>query len=141
MIEGVDHLGIAVRSIDEARGFYEALGLHVEEIEVVGADIQNENWNFRVGDNGASRIGDFIWFGPLKSIQNLFFRTPLVNLFIFGSEAYHDFYRWPAKDRRTFETWMRDTHWGRLFDRYRQGELPRGDTSPEPPAALTEAPS
>jgi uncharacterized protein (DUF362 family) len=101
-----------------------------EEIEVVGAEIQNENWGFRVGDNGASRIGDLIWFGPLKSIQNLFFRTPLVNLFIFGSEAYHDFYRWPRKDRRVFEQWVRDTHWGQLFDRYRQGELPRGDTSP-----------
>lgn len=35
MIEQVDHIGIAVRSIDEARVLYEALGLHVEEIEEV----------------------------------------------------------------------------------------------------------
>ncbi|MEM7050819.1 MAG: methylmalonyl-CoA epimerase [Acidobacteriota bacterium] len=35
MIQGVDHIGIAVRSIAEARGFYEALGLAVEEIEEV----------------------------------------------------------------------------------------------------------
>ena len=46
-----------------------------------------------------------MWFGPLKRIQNLFIRTPLVNLFIFGSEAYHDYYRWPFKDKRIFETW------------------------------------
>lgn len=35
MIEQIDHIGIAVRSIDEARGLYEALGLEVEEIEEV----------------------------------------------------------------------------------------------------------
>jgi len=90
-----------------------------DEIEIVGdIDAAQENWGFRVGDNGASRVGDFLWFGPLKSIQNLFFRTPLVHAFIFGSEAYHDFYRWPAKDRLTFERWQRDTTWGRLFAEY-----------------------
>jgi len=35
MIRKVDHLGIAVRSIEEARGFWEALGLAIEEIEEV----------------------------------------------------------------------------------------------------------
>jgi uncharacterized protein (DUF362 family) len=90
-----------------------------DEIEIVGdVDASRENWGFRVGDNGASRVGDLLWFGPLKSLQNLFFRTPLVNVFIFGSEAYHDFYRWPAKDRHAFERWVRDTPWGQLFQRY-----------------------
>ena len=35
MIHKIDHVGIAVRSIDEGRRLYEALGLHVEEIEEV----------------------------------------------------------------------------------------------------------
>lgn len=35
MIERIEHIGIAVRSIDEARRFYEALGLEVEAIEEV----------------------------------------------------------------------------------------------------------
>ncbi len=35
MIEQVDHIGIAVRSIAEARSLYEALGLAVEAIEEV----------------------------------------------------------------------------------------------------------
>ena len=35
MIERIAHVGIAVRSIAEARGLYEALGLHVEAIEEV----------------------------------------------------------------------------------------------------------
>ena len=35
MIEGIDHVGIAVHSIDEARKSWEALGLTVEAIEEV----------------------------------------------------------------------------------------------------------
>jgi methylmalonyl-CoA/ethylmalonyl-CoA epimerase len=35
MIERIEHIGIAVRSIAEARRFYESLGLHVEAIEEV----------------------------------------------------------------------------------------------------------
>ena len=104
------------------------------DIEVVGdAEIAQESWGFSVGDNGVSRVGDLIWFGPLKRIQNLFFRTPLVKLFIFGSEAYHDYYRWPLRDRRVFERWRRETAWGRLFDRYAQGPMgPPGHETREP---------
>jgi methylmalonyl-CoA/ethylmalonyl-CoA epimerase len=35
MIQGIEHIGIAVESIEEARGFYEALGLSIERIEEV----------------------------------------------------------------------------------------------------------
>ncbi len=38
MIERIDHIGIAVRSLDEGRKFYEALGLVVEHIEDVPAE-------------------------------------------------------------------------------------------------------
>jgi hypothetical protein len=89
------------------------------EIEIVGdADVAQQSWGFEVGDNGASLIGDLLWFSPLKRFQKLFFRTPLVNLFILGSETYHDYYRWPMKDRKTFDAWRTGTAWGRLFDRY-----------------------
>jgi uncharacterized protein (DUF362 family) len=94
------------------------------EIEIVGdVDAANESWGFHVGDNGASLIGDLLWFSPLKRFQKLFFRTPLVNLFILGSETYHDYYRWPMRDRKTFESWRSGTPWGRLFDRYAAGPL------------------
>jgi uncharacterized protein (DUF362 family) len=92
------------------------------DIEVVGDDISSESWGLSVGDNGASVVGDFMWFGPMKRFQKLFFHTPLVNVFIFGSEAYHDYYRWPLKDKRTFETWKRETSWGQLFAAYERGE-------------------
>ena len=92
----------------------------VRDIEIVGDDISNENWQFEVGDNGASRVGDILWFGPLKGIQKLFFHTPLVHVFVAGSEVYHDYYRWPIKDRKIFEQWMEKTVWGQLFSRYRE---------------------
>jgi hypothetical protein len=95
------------------------------DIEIVGDDVSSESWGFYVGDNLASHAGDLLWFSPLKKLQKLFFHTPLVNVFIFGSEAYHDYYRWPLKDRRTFETWKKETQWGRLFDAYARGEADR----------------
>jgi hypothetical protein len=95
----------------------------VRDIEIVGTDISKESWGFQVGDNGASIIGDIMWFGPLKGLQKLFFHTPLVNVFIAGSEAYHDYYRWPLKDRKIFERWRETTHWGKLFQKYETGEV------------------
>ena len=52
MIEGVDHIGIAVASIEESRGFYEALGLFVEEIE----DVPQEKVRVAMIPCGAMRI-------------------------------------------------------------------------------------
>ena len=95
------------------------------DIEIVGDDpaqVSRESWGFHVGDNGASKVGDLMWFGPMKKFQKLFFHTPLVNVFIFGSEAYHDYYRWPLKDRRTFDNWKAETSWGRLFAAYEKGQ-------------------
>jgi uncharacterized protein (DUF362 family) len=110
------------------------------DIEIVGADISGESWGFEVGDNGASMVGDFMWFGPMKPLQKLFFHTPLVNAFIFGSEFYHDYYRWPLKDKKTFESWQHESPWGQLFDRYgREGTLghpaPSVTTPPPPESA------
>ena len=62
-----------------------------------------------------------MWFGALGPFQTLFFHTPLVHLFVAGSEAYHDYYRWRRKDSRTFDEWCRGTDWGKLFQTYAQG--------------------
>ncbi len=114
---GFDPLSIPYIRLAHERG----LGVgDPREIEMQGDDVSGESWNFHVGDNGASRVRDVIWFGPLKRIQNLFMRTPLVNVFILGSELYHDYYRWPRRDRRTFERWLAETDWGKLFLRHRE---------------------
>lgn len=117
---GFDPLSIEYINVAHSDG----LGVgDVREIEIVGDDVSKESWGFFVGDNGASRIGNLMWFGALAKFQKFFFRTPLVGLFILGSEAYHDYYRWPLKDRRTFQHWRRETAWGKLFQKYETGEV------------------
>ena len=88
------------------------------EIEVVGEDLSGVNLGFHVGDNFASRVGDILWFGPLKGVQKLFFHTPLVYLFVMASDNYHDRIWWPLKGRRVFEKWRKESPWGRLWDTY-----------------------
>ncbi|HVV86408.1 MAG TPA: DUF362 domain-containing protein [Kofleriaceae bacterium] len=116
-----------------------------QEIEIVGEpELADQRWGFSVGDNGASRVGDVMWFGPLKRFQKLFFHTPLVNVFVLGSEVYHDYYRWPLRDRAVFERWKAQTSWGHLFERYqREGSLAapaRGAARDQGPAASASAP-
>jgi hypothetical protein len=104
------------------------------DIDVVGDDAaatdeaRRESWGFRVGSNGASVIGDALAAlssGPLRRFEKLVFRAPFRGALAAGNEAYHDLYRWPLKDRRTFESWKRETAWGRLFAAYERGEADR----------------
>jgi len=52
MIAGIAHIGIAVRSIEEARGFWEALGLRVEHVE----EVPHEGVRVAMIPCGGSRI-------------------------------------------------------------------------------------
>lgn len=90
----------------------------VEEIEIVGEDISNENFRFSVGNNVASKVGNALWFSPLKIFQRLFFRTPLVYLFIFGSFLYHDYFWWPVIGKKIQQDKVLKTKWGRFFENY-----------------------
>jgi uncharacterized protein (DUF362 family) len=104
------------------------------DIDIVGDDAaatdaaRRESWGFQVGSNGASVIGDAlaaISSGPLRRFETFVFGGPLRGVLAAGNEAYHDLYRWQLKDRRTFESWKRETAWGRLFAAYERGEADR----------------
>jgi hypothetical protein len=88
------------------------------DIEVVGEDVSDVNFHFTVGDNAASRVGDLMWFGPMRPFQKLFFRTPLVYAFVFGSAFYHDQLWYRVKGQKVVNEFTRNTKWGRLFDKY-----------------------
>jgi len=88
-----------------------------EEIEVVGEDISEVNFNFRRRDNSVSRVGKLFWFGPLRGLQKLMFHTPLIYLFMFGSFLYHDYVWWPIEGKRRMRR-IADTQWGKLFQSY-----------------------
>lgn len=88
------------------------------EIELVGdVEAAKENWEFKVGVNFATGVGRMFWHDtPLKHLQKLFFHTPLVKLFIFGSEFYHDKFWYNIKGKRVVRKWQRESEWGRLFE-------------------------
>ncbi len=88
------------------------------DIEIVGEDISKVNFNFSVGDNVASTVGDLLWFGPLKALQKLMFHTPLVYIFIFASAFYHDRVWWNLKGKKVLKTWQKESPWGRLWESY-----------------------
>jgi uncharacterized protein (DUF362 family) len=128
---GFDPLSIRYLALAHERGLGTA---DPRDIELVGhPEVGRESWGFSVGDNLASRIGDLLWFGPLKRLQKLFFHTPLVYLFVFGSYAYHDYLWYPVFGRRRVAEFLRSSPWGALFARYRlEGALAQ---STAPPAA------
>ncbi len=111
---GFDPMSIEYIRLAHERGLGKG---RMEEIEVRGEDISGVNFGFTVGDNLASRVGDILWFSPLRIFQRLFFRTPLVYLFVFGSAFYHDRFWWPVKGKKIFKEWA-ETKWGKLFQSY-----------------------
>ena len=120
---GFDPLSIGFISIAHE----DRLGVgDVRDIEIVGADVSKESWGFTVGNNGVSLFGNLAWFGPLRGMQKLFFRTPMVHMFILGSEAYHDYYRWQFRDGRVFKPARRNRPSSRHHPAVRAGVLPRG---------------
>jgi uncharacterized protein (DUF362 family) len=92
------------------------------DIEIVGdTDASEERWNFDVGVNFATGVGRFLWHDtPFKHLQKLFFHTPLVNVFIFASEFYHDKFWYNVKGKKTVNNWLQNSEWGRLFAQYKK---------------------
>lgn len=89
------------------------------EIEVVGMpEVANERWGFKVGVNLGTGTGMLLWRSPLRVFQKLLFHTPVVNIFIFASEYYHDHFWYPLKGRAVVERWLRESPWGQLFQQY-----------------------
>lgn len=88
------------------------------EIEVIGEDVKDVSFGFKVGKNLAAQFGHTIWFGPLRAFQKLFFRTPLVYIFVYGSFVYHDFVWWPLKGKKIQQKLRLESKWGRLFESY-----------------------
>ncbi|MFC1539195.1 DUF362 domain-containing protein [Candidatus Latescibacterota bacterium] len=88
-------------------------------IEIVGMpEVAEERWNFKVGVNLGTGVGMLLWRSPLKIFQKLLFHTPLVNIFIFASEYYHDHFWYPVKGRKTVNKWLEESPWGKLFGKY-----------------------
>jgi uncharacterized protein (DUF362 family) len=117
---GFDPLSIPYIRIAHERG----LGVgDPREIEQVGDDIYGVNWGFKVGNNFHRTLAWFAWYGPTKFLQRLVLHTPLVGIPIMISKVNHDYVHWPLKESHIYEQWRQETNWGKLFQRYQQGEF------------------
>ncbi|MDP3768972.1 MAG: DUF362 domain-containing protein, partial [Dehalococcoidia bacterium] len=99
------------------------------EIEVVGDDISNESWGFKVGSSAHSFMAWLAWYGPTRVFQWVL-HTPLVHFANFWSEAYHDYYHWPLKERKVYERWLEESPWGQLFATYADEGAQAPSTAP-----------
>ena len=112
---GFDPLSIKYIRLAHERG----LGVgDPREIEIVGEDIRQENWHFKVGSNFHGFLAWMAWFGPTKFLQKAIMHTPVVAFPIFMSELNHDIVSWPLKYRKVYENWREQTPWGNLFQKY-----------------------
>ncbi len=113
---GFDPMGIEYIAHATARGLGQG---DPRKIEIVGdLDAANERWGFTVGVNLGTGTGMLLWRSPLKIFQKLLFQTPLVNLFIFASEYYHDKFWYPSRGAPVVDRWKRESPWGKLFEEY-----------------------
>ena len=90
----------------------------VSKINVVGEDISQVNWEFTGVENTlASRGQKLIYWGPLKPLENMLLRSPLVGLAFLASNLYHNGYWLKTRGRRRIKAAL-ETDWGKLFESY-----------------------
>ena len=90
----------------------------VSKIEVVGEDISQVDWQFTGVENTfASKGQKAIYWGPLKPLERMLLRSPLVGLAFLASNLYHNGYWLKTKGRRRIDAALK-TEWGKLFQSY-----------------------
>ena len=88
------------------------------EIDVVGEDISEINWRFKASESTlASKGQHLIYWGPLKPLERLLLRSPIVPWAFLASNLYHNQYWLRLIGRRRVRAAMK-TGWGRLFQSY-----------------------
>ncbi|MFQ5460001.1 MAG: DUF362 domain-containing protein [Anaerolineae bacterium] len=95
------------------------------QIEVVGdVEAAEERWAFTREDTFASRGQHMIYHGPLKPLEGVLLRSPIVPWSYAASRLYHDVYWYPAVGRKRVDDALH-TEWGHLFQDYVGGEVVR----------------
>jgi uncharacterized protein (DUF362 family) len=90
----------------------------IDRIKVVGEDISEVDWRFSGVENTfASRGQKLIYWGPLKPLERMLLRSPLVGLAFLASNLYHNGYWLRTKGRSRIKSALK-TEWGRLFESY-----------------------
>jgi uncharacterized protein (DUF362 family) len=90
----------------------------IKQIQILGGlDLDEIRWHARTGDTLASWGQKQIYHGPLKPLEHLLLRAPIVPWSYLASEAYHDGFWYPFIGHRRVKAAL-ETKWGRLFAEY-----------------------
>ncbi len=112
---GFDPRKLKFLSLAQERGLGTA---DPQDIEVVGEDIRNINFQFTQRDTFASRGQKALYWGKLKPFEHILLRTPLVPWSYVASRVYHDFF-WYTVFGKTVAKKFLNTEWGKLFQSYK----------------------
>jgi len=118
-LQGFNPLELEFIRLGHERG----LGIgDLKQIEIAGdVDPDEVRWYARTGDTFASWGQKMIYHGPLKPLENLLLRTPIVPWSYAASRAYYDGFWYPVIGYKRVQEAL-DTKWGRLFAEY--GNVP-----------------
>ena len=87
-------------------------------IDLVGDDVSQVNLGFHRNENTfASKGQKLIYHGPLKPLEKILLRSPLVPWSYFASRLYHDGYWYPFVGIPRKKKIM-ESEWGKLFREY-----------------------
>jgi hypothetical protein len=90
----------------------------IKQIEILGdVDLDEVRWHARTGETFASRGQKMIYHGPLKPLEHLLLRTPIVPWSFAASRAYYDGFWYPFVGNKRVQEAL-STKWGRLFADY-----------------------
>ncbi len=100
------------------------------DIEIVGDDITGVNFHHhKQAQTFASRGQHMIYHGPLKPLEKILLRSPLVPWSYLASRLYHDGYWYPFVGKKRVEMIMK-TEWGKLFRDYDLAEYKKRNEVP-----------
>jgi uncharacterized protein (DUF362 family) len=90
----------------------------IKQIEILGdVDLDEMRWHARTGETFASSGQKMIYHGPLKPLESLLLRTPIVPWSFAASRVYYDGLWYPLVGNKRVQEAL-DTKWGRLFAGY-----------------------
>src|SRR4029077_6788740 len=99
-----------------------------EEIELVGDEIKGVNLGFRgpPHENPFASWGQkLIYWGPLKPLENMLLRSPIVPWSYAASRLYHDGFWYPVNGKSRVRKILA-SDWGRLFNDYGASKVWQG---------------
>jgi uncharacterized protein (DUF362 family) len=91
----------------------------LKDIEIVGEDISDVSFGFKVKKSFVIWGDQMLRKGPLRFLEKPALHSPLVGWAPFASNVYHDFLWYPTVGKSIIRRFSK-TKWGQLFEKYKK---------------------